>query len=203
MDTNTQLAIVVDQIADLATSLDFQASLWSGLILLALGLLFKVYEARPRLVWGTNHQFVFGLRPTDPSDQQAPPMALFTRTIHIVNEGTASATDVEVHFTAKPAHFQLWPTFDYEPVSLADGGFLIRIKNLGIREAFSVELLQINNELPNVIRVRSNRGEAPFINIAPSRIIGRWHTRVLIALLLIGTFTSVRWLVEIIIAARS
>lgn len=200
---NAQFMTTTNQIANLITSLDFQASLWSGLILFGLGIIFKVYQARPRLAWGMNHQFVFGLKPQDPTDQKTQPMALFTRTIHVVNEGTASATDVEVHFTAKPAHFQLWPTFDYEPVLLADGGFLIRVKNLGIREAFSVELLQINSELPNVIRVRSSRGEAPFINVAPSRVVGPWLTRALVALWIVGAFAIVRWLAEIIIAARS
>lgn len=179
---------------------EFQASLLSGLVLAVILAGFKIFRARPRIVWSTNHQFAFYLPPVNGAPPGTPGLQVITTTIHVANEGSAPAKSVEVHFTGKPGHFQIWPSLERQEVQLADGAFIVRIPLLAASESFALELLQTVDPTPTVIRVRSEAGEAHRIAMTPTRVLSWQLQAFLICLICIGAWTAIRTLVGLLLA---
>ncbi len=189
MATPDATAELTGRISELLLSTDFQAALLSGAVLLVLGLIARVFNPRPRVVWGNTHRFVFGLRP--PPGQQTG-VSVHTSTIVLQNWGTAPATDIEIHLTAVPGHFQLWPPLKHSTDNDPTRDFIISVPNLGMREHFSVELMGVDQPIPDVIKVRTPRGDCQQVSVAPSRQFTRPIRWALTGLLLVGAFEALK-----------
>lgn len=168
-----------------------QRSLIPALLTAIISVIGAVFAARPRIRWGVSHGFVFGVQNQNPAPG-APPMTLFhTRTVFIQNTGRATAEGIEVHFSSRPEHFQIWPTFNYTTATNPENNFVVLIENLGRREHFTLELLSMY-QLPDVLRVRSKVGEGRQVGITPSEIFPAWYRRLLLTLIWFGVFAVVQ-----------
>jgi hypothetical protein len=194
---------IASQAWNVVSSVDFQSSILSGVLLAIVAAAFRFLRSKPRVVWANNHQFAFYLPPIPAGDQGVDGLQVFTRTIYVANEGSAPAKTVEVHFTGRPKHFQIWPTIERQDVTLADGAFIVRIPLLAPSESCSLEILQTADPMPNVIRVRSESGAAQEIAVVPTRILSPQRQAILIGLILLGAWTVLRWLTAFVINALS
>lgn len=191
------------KLGELLAGSDFQSGLLSSLVILGLGVLGRFFTAKSKLAWGHNHQFWFLIPPGAEAPADTPKTNLVTRTVHVMNEGRAAAEGVEVHLMHEPTHFQLWPNFDFETVTLPTGAFLVRIPNVGPHESFSLEILQIGMAAPDVTRVRSKAGEAPYRAFTMSRLYSRPVLVGVWALIILGLFTALRLVFAFILSAMS
>ena len=166
-------------------SADFQSHLLSFLITAALAALAGRLRPAVRLIWGTSHGFIFTV---PQNNNPGAPLTLYTRTFYVQNLGRESATDLEVHFSSKPEHFQIWPTFTYTAAPNPEGHYSVRFANLGPREWLSIEALSANHQLPMLLRVRSRSGEGKEVQIAPRRIFPNWFNYSVVGLMLLGVW---------------
>lgn len=188
---------------ELFAGTEFQASVLSGILLAAVGVGLRIIRGRPRIVWANNHQFAFYLPPPPGSPAEALGLPVTTRTIHVSNQGAAPAKSVEVQFTGRPGHFQIWPPLEREDVVLDDGHFIIKVPLVAPREGFVIEILQTNQNMPNVVRVRSEAGVAKEISVTPTPIMSPQRVVALLTLITLGAWTAVRWIITFVIAAVS
>ena len=173
-------------------SAEFQTHLFSFLVTGALAAAVRWLRPAVRLIWGTSHGFVF----TVPQPNGAAAIPLYTKTFYVQNTGRESATDLEVHFSGKPEHFQVWPTFTCAADANPEGHYSIRFANLGPWEWLSIEALSANHQLPMLLRVRSRSGEGKEVSIAPRRIFPNWFNYTVAALMLLGVY----WVFTVAIA---
>lgn len=192
---------LANKLGALLAGSDFQSGLLSGLVLLGIGLVGRLLSARSRLAWGTNHQFWFSVPRGPDAAPDSGPMAIVTRTVHVMNEGRAAAEDVEIHLAHEPTHFQLWPTFDFQTITPPSEGFIIRIPNVGPGEHFALEMLQMGMAPPLVSRVRSKSGEAISRVLVTNRRYSRPQLIATALLMFLGLFTAIRLIVAFILSA--
>jgi hypothetical protein len=166
-------------------SLPLQSTIISAVITGILGLIFRSFVPRSRVIWGVSHGFVFYVVREDKTSH------FHTRTVFVQNVGRAPAESVEVHLNFKPEHFQIWPTFTYETALNPENRFTVSVKSLGKREFFSIELLA-GGPLPDVLRVRSAIGEAKQVPMAPFQILPSWLRHFLQVLILLGVFAIIQ-----------
>lgn len=188
MDQGGQL---YGRVVDLLAGTEFQAGVLSGLLILAFSLFGRVFAARPKVVWGPTHQFCFGLPITPGTGSNG---LCFTRTVLLTNAGTAPTDWVEVYFTAIPGHLQVWPPCNHSLES--KNGHILTIPNLGPKETVAIEMLQVENALPEVIRVRSKHGEWPQVPVAPMRVFPAWVNRAVVLLMFFGAFAVLKWAIS-------
>lgn len=182
------------ELIDLLARTQFQNSLASGLILLVLGLLVKAFDPRPKVLWGVSHEFHFALpaRPGAEGQPPAPPVTVRTQTIFVHNVGRAPAKEVEVFLGMEPQHYQLWPLVNYGSTRTPENFYVVQVPNLGHKEHFTMEVLQVNADLPFVQRVRTDQGEAARVPLLPQRVFSGWVHAVSWVLLLLGAWTALR-----------
>ncbi len=187
------------QLWELLASTEFQAGILSGLILLVMGLVAKALEPKSKIIWGQTHQFAFSVPPAPSAPEGTPGSLVATRTLQIMNSGRATAEGVEIYLAFEPAHYQIWPPFDFEKITTTDGGFIIRIRNLGPRETLALELIHNDLNMPNVVMVRSAAGEGTWVPIAPMRQWSKWVLILLWTLVLIGAFELIQLVMTIVL----
>jgi hypothetical protein len=158
-----------------------QRSVIPAVLTIGITLVGRALSPRSRVKWGVSHGFAFAVQQTTGT------FSYNTLTVFVQNVGRAVAESVEVHFSYKPEHFQIWPTFNYETATNPENRFTVIVDNLARREYFTLELLSAR-PLPQVLRVRSSTGEGKQVQIAPSEIFPRWVRRVLFGLIWLGIF---------------
>jgi hypothetical protein len=148
-------------------------------------------SARPRMKWGVSHGFVSSVQQQNPAPGAPPVVLYFTRTVYVQNVGRATADSIEVHFSARPEHIQIWPTFNYTTAINPENHFVVLLDNLGPREHCTLELLSAR-QLPDVLRVRSKAGEGKQVGITPTELFPLWYRRTLLVLIWLGIFAIVQ-----------
>ena len=156
----------------------------------------RIIQPRPKVVWGTSHQFSFRVPRTNPPGGE---FLLHTQTVFLQNVGFGPAEDVEVILNYKPENFSLWPQLNYSTESNPEQRFIIKIASLGRREFTTVEMLHTTGEMPSTLRVRTSRGECKQVPMVPMQLFPRWFRIAIIVLFFMGIFTAFEWLAYILI----
>lgn len=158
-------------------------ALFSAGLSLAVTLLLRRLEARPRVKWFVRHPFGFYLGPTE---QEREGLVVYVGAVKVENTGRKEATDVEIHHTTKPQHFKIWPSMDYTESLNPEGFHIIRLKNLGPRESVSIETLSVREQLPITTRVRSSTGVAQRVETQQIIVPPKWQFVVIFGLMFLG-----------------
>jgi hypothetical protein len=163
----------------------------AAFLTIATTILLRLMQPRPKVVWGTSHNFTFRLPTTNPPGGE---FLLHTQAIFLQNIGFSPAEDVEVILNYKPENLSLWPQLNYSTDTNPEGRCIIKIKNLGGREFTSLEMLHSQGDMPTTLRVRTPRGECKQVPMAPMQVLSRWTRMTLILLMFLGAFTIFYWL---------
>lgn len=195
--------MLMDLINAILHHTQFQNSVASGVVLLIITSLAKVFSPRSRVIWGVSHEFHFTLPARDGVSGQppTPPLSVRTRAIFVHNVGNAEAENVEIYLGMEPQHFQLWPLNNYETARTPEGHFVLKVPSLTRKEHLIVEVLQIGADLPVVARIRSKSGEAAFVQMIPQRIYAWWVTMGAGTLALIGAFVVIKLILDFLRSA--
>jgi hypothetical protein len=161
----------------------------TGVVSFLVGLILRIIEARPKLVAWQPHYAIFKI--TEQNVVQ-------TDSITVQNLGRKSAEDIEIIFRSKPDYFTLTPAHNYKEEMLPNGGFLIRIRNLGPKEFFILHLLSYAT-LPHVELIRSKSGIAEPIPFQMQRKFPRWFELCSIFALVVGIGFISYWIFRAII----
>jgi len=153
-----------------------------------------VFRPKSRIIWSHLHGSVFLLPGAKQSDgQNGPPISVHTRTVLIQNIGKATADSIEVYWPFKLENFELWPRVKYSEETLGNGTFVLMIERMVPKELVMIELLNVNNQIPDVTRVRSANHEGIQLAMIWQRVFPKWFNLLVGALMMLGLFTATRW----------
>ena len=152
-----------------------------------------VFRSRVRLRYGSPYGFTY-LVPQplyDPKGQLLlKNQSAGTQAYWIMNEGRATAQNVEVTFNWEPTCLNVWPVREYEVGKDSNGRYVLKFKTLAHNEAIGCELLTVNAQLPGLIHVRSDSGPGKEVTLKAQRWYGRWFRWTVLALLVLGVFAG-------------
>lgn len=180
-------------------------------------LLQRKLAPRGRLLWAISHEYIFlvppqvqiappepvpaaegshEVAPTEPQPVREPGL-IRTREIWVQNGGRAPVHDVEVVLNWRPHHYQIWPQRNFTEQVNPAGLLVIGVPTLGHREFFTIAIIDVR-ELPNVANVRSSDGVARQVTMGPQQVQPRWKLEILRAVLFIGAFSIIYWLIRLV-----
>ena len=133
------------------------------------------FKARAKLQVALPHQFTFLVQQPliDPSGNQvSPTQTVKTNSFIIRNAGREPATKVELVFNWRPMCLNIWPVRHYEEYVEPDRRHVLIFDSLAPGEVLGVEVLSVNEDLPNLVTVRSAECVAQNINMYPQPVVG-------------------------------
>jgi len=162
----------------------------TGVISFMVGTLLRHFEPKAKLLYWSPHNFLFELKREG--------VVLQTNSLTVQNTGRKSAEDIEIIHKEKPDFFQISPTLSHEEGTGSSGEHIIRVKSLGPKEFFMLQLLSYKT-VPFLLNIRSKEGSARAIQIQPQRIIPKWLQTLNVGLLFLGLGFAIYWLVKAVI----
>lgn len=179
--------------------------IFSVFIVLLTWMLNNRFRGKAKLSYGIRHGFTFLVPEAlyDANGQQIRDSQLVhTRSVIIVNEGRESATKVTIVFNYKPMYLNVWPVHKYETsFTEMDNRYVVTFDNIPPNDSLACELLSINNQLPEILTIKSNECRAQQVAIVNQKATNNILKRCCMLLLFlgIGTFTylfivTLQWL---------
>jgi hypothetical protein len=147
------------------------------------------FRARTKLLLANPHTFTFLVQQpllNAQGQQIAPTQTVHTRSDLISNTGKQTATYVELVFNWKPLCINIWSLRHFKEYTEPDNRYVMIFDSLAPNEYLNCESLSINNDLPNLLTVRSDQCVAQNITMYPQPAVPNWQRRIAIALLLAG-----------------
>lgn len=159
------------------------------------------FRAKAKIHFSTPHQFVFlvqePLRDSEGNEIQ-PSQTVYTRSLLVRNAGKLPVTGIEVVFNWKPMCMNIWPPRHCDELIESDGRCTVKFESLAPGEYFGLELLSVNNQLPEVVTMRSDQCVAENIVMYPQPFVATWKRRIAVALLLAGLALTVYVLILVL-----
>lgn len=154
----------------------------------------RIFQPKAKLIRSTRYAFTYLIQEPLKAPDGAiikPTQTVNTASISIYNAGVLPAKAVEIVFNWKPQHFNVWPSRAYSHRLSDDNRFSILLDDLAPKELFGIELISVNDPLPDLVNARSEQCAAvdQTLNLQP--ILSRWKTVVIGWLMLSGLIFSV------------
>lgn len=147
------------------------------------------FKAKAKLLLASPHTFTFLVQQPlldAQGNTVAPAQTVHTRSLMVSNAGKETATKVELVFNWKPLCINVWPPRHFEDHTEPDNRYVMIFDSLAPNEYVGCELLSINNELPNLMTVRSDQCVAQTINMYPQPAVPNWQRRLAVAFQMAG-----------------
>jgi len=165
-------------------------------------------KEKAKLVHAKAHQFSFLIQEPlrDPNGILVNPSQTVNTISHLVsNCGKITTKKVEVTFNWKPMYLNIWPIRRFEEFVDKDNRYIMTFDTLTPKETITIELLAINNPLPELLSVKSEDCLGSAIKLQPQQVVAPWLIKIFVILITIGIATISYWFVSFIqhIAALS
>lgn len=158
------------------------------------GIINWLFRSSVRLIYSTPHGFTFLVQQPliDPQGTVIKQtQTVHTRSYFFQNGGRGTAHHVEIVFNWKPPFMNIWPSRHYEEKTEVDSRYVLFFDSLAPRENFGLELLSINQDLPDLITVRCDEGMGRKVTMYPQQVLANWIIVTLRALLFVGFVSSI------------
>ena len=132
------------------------------------------FKAKAKLQVALPHQFTFRVQQPlidGEGKQISPTQSVETNSFIIRNAGREPANKVELVFNWKPMCLNLWPIRHYEEHVEPDNRYVLIFDSLAPGEVLGVEVLSVNQDLPNLLTVRSAQCTAQNLNMYPQPVV--------------------------------
>ncbi len=147
------------------------------------------FKTRARLLFAIPHAFTFLVQEPlrdENGNVISPTQTVNTQSYLVSNAGKETATNVELVFNWKPLCLNVWPSRHFTEHIEPDNRYVLLFDSLAPNEYLGCELLSINNELPNLLTVRSDQCIAKTIDMYPQPAVPVWKRKIAVGLLLSG-----------------
>lgn len=148
-----------------------------------------LFRAKAKIYFATPHQFTFLVQEPlrDPQGNEIQPsQTVNTRSLMISCAGKVPVTGIEIVFNWKPMCMNIWPPRHFDELIEPDGRCTIKFASLAPGEYFGLELLSVNQQLPEVVTLRSDQCVAENIAMYPQPFVPAWKRRIAVGLLFAG-----------------
>jgi hypothetical protein len=153
-----------------------------------------LFRAKAKIHFATPHQFTFliqePLRDAKGNVIQ-PSQTVYTKSLSVRNAGKLPVTGIEIVFNWKPMCMNVWPPRHFDELLETDRRCTIKFESLAPGEYFGLELLSVNNQLPEVLTMRADQCVAENIAMHPQPFVAAWKRRIAVALLFAGLALTV------------
>lgn len=151
--------------------------------------LFVHFKAKAKLHVSNPHKFTYLVN--QPRYDEKGSMVQETQTIHtssymVLNAGKEKATNLELVFNWKPLCINIWPSRKMVETTQEDGRHILLFDSLAPNEAVGCELVDINNEIPNLITARCNECVGKFVEMYPQPVVKQWQKALATVLMIAG-----------------
>lgn len=153
-----------------------------------------VFKPKVKLQVALPHQFTFLVQQpliNNEGIQISPTQTVRTNSFIIRNAGRQSASKVELVFNWEPMCLNLWPVRHYEKHIEPDKRYVLIFDSLAPGEDIGVEVLSVNQELPNLVTIRSAECIAQDIRMYPQPVASKTVRIIATALVALGSATAV------------
>lgn len=157
-------------------------------------ILSSFFRAKAKLQVALPHQFIYLVQqPLIDSNGKviSPTQTVKTNSFIIKNDGRESAENVELVFNWKPMCLNLWPVRHYEEHNEPDKRHVLIFDSFAAKEVLYIEVLSVNEDLPNLVTVRSSNCIAQNINMYPQPIVSNTLRNLVAVLLFLGLAAAV------------
>jgi hypothetical protein len=148
-----------------------------------------IFRVKAKIHFATPHQFTFLVQEPlrDPQgNEMQPSQTVYTRSLLIRNAGKVPVTGIEIVFNWKPMCMNIWPPRHYDELIEPDRRCTIKFESLAPGECFGLELLSVNNQLPEVLTMRSDQCVAENIAMYPQPFVSAWKRHIAVVLFFAG-----------------
>lgn len=180
---------------------DYGKEIISLLVPFIAWILSSFFKTKAKLQVAIPHQFTYLVQQPliDPEGKViSPTQTVKTNSFIIKNDGRESAERVELVFNWKPMCLNLWPVRHYEEHIEPDKRHVMIFDSLAPKEVLYIEVLSVNEELPNLVTVRSSNCIAQDINMYPQPVVSDSMRKVVAILLFLGLATAVYLIIFLI-----
>lgn len=161
----------------------------TGVVSFAVAYLLIYLQPKANLVYWSPHSFLFNLTNEG--------VVLQTDALTLQNLGRTVAHNVEIIMSKRPDFFQFAPALAHTETILNNGQFVVRIAELGPKEYVTLQLLSYK-QVPQLLNIRSDVGQAQAIQIQLFRILPQWVNWLARLLMLVGAGTTIYWIAVVI-----
>lgn len=158
-------------------------------------------KPKAKLIWSTRHAFTFIVQEPVRDDQGnvlQPNQRVCTASLKVMNTGRETAQKVELVFNWKPQYLNLWPVRSFDEKTDAEGRHMLIFDDLAPKEEIGIEIMSVNKDLPNLLRVRSAQCQASEEELMWFVAIPPWRIFVARAFVIIGFSTCVYWVITLL-----
>jgi len=124
-------------------------------------------------------------------NQVSPNQSAHTRSFLVQNSGREPATKVELVFNWKPMCLNIWPSRHMTEHVEPDNRYVVILDSLSPGEVVGFEVLSVNQDLPDLVTVRSDQAVAQPINMYPQPVTSKGVRLVAGILMAVGLATTV------------
>ncbi len=152
------------------------------------------FKTKAKLQVALPHQFTYLVQqPLIDSKEKviSPTQTVKTNSYIIKNDGRESAEKVELVFNWKPMCLNLWPVRHYEEHIEPDKRHVLIFDSLAAKEVLYIEVLSVNEDLPNLVTVRSSNSIAQNINMYPQPVASNFVRNIVVVLMSLGLAATV------------
>lgn len=126
-----------------------------------------------------------------------------SRTIWLVNSGTAIAEDLEIAFNWAPQHLEWYPHLPLTVTRQPDARYILTIGRLNPKEGVTLSLLSLNQEHPLLMHVRCKGFQGKQIPFRAQQVFPWWIQGIVAILMFLGAYTVVSILVAVALAVTT
>ncbi|MEG0232920.1 MAG: hypothetical protein RR429_03355 [Hafnia sp.] len=167
----------------------YSKEIFSVVVALLTWVLNNYFKAKVNLSYGFQHGFTFLVQePLRDANQNviSESQLVHTRSLILVNEGRESATKITLVFNYKPMHLNFWPIYHYEESLEKDKRYIVTFDSLSPKNSIRCEILSINQEVPEILSIRSTECVAKQVSLIPVKAMSSMSARVHMLLYFIG-----------------
>lgn len=187
----------------------YDAQIVSFILTLLTAIVFWIAQARVKLRWGFQHGFSHRIDPaprnekgednSDSGPENMQPIMVRTASFWIANEGRRTASNVEITFNYRPDNFSIWPQRNYETVPNPEGRLIFKFASVSPKEAFTINLITIGSDVPDLLSMRSDEASGRKIPIIFVKKFSNKFYAIMAFFIATGFFSTVYIFVSLLI----
>lgn len=157
----------------------------------------RFFKAKAKLILASPHSFTFLVQePRRDSEGNVLSQTQNVRTTSYLlkNTGSDAANSVEIVFNWKPLCINIWPSRHITEHVEPDKRYVVILESLAPDEFVGFELLSVNDELPNLVTVRSEQCVAKYVDMYPQQIVKPWLARLAATMMVLGGAAAIYFL---------
>ncbi|QDL99930.1 hypothetical protein FLL57_22595 [Rhodopseudomonas palustris] len=189
-----------------------QSELISFSLTLLSALLFFIFRARVKLVWGRANNNFFRVKTNPPPQPNSPEQAqnslvgpsapsyvsLYSEKHYVQNSGRVPARDVNVIFSNKPDSISIWQDRKFDEFSLENGSYLVSIPSIAPHELVIIDSLWVTPNHGEVRGVRCADAQGRRVEFWVTRNFGRAFNIVALVLTILGIYYALVLVLKVV-----